>query len=350
MDKYNKIELSKEDLRKIIYFILMKFRSDALHVQGTSSKRDFLGGYIERWFNKIAETVIFNELLKNKDYEIVSDYFLYANDSDKNAPDILGLKKSNKQIIPFVQYNEGTWTRCEDLPRIEIKAIRKDQALLGIREPQMIDDYYMFIESDLEEDYLNTIFEKEIFNKKYLKELEIQKEFIKSDSKNQLIPHSEMKQTEKIGSMRLIGIYTLEEIKNKFTLCTKGVKPYYFSSITQEFKIKIKDMLEKERILLNNGMCNYKYENEIYLPFNIQGDNNLSVIKKNKGSFYINSDKPLNIEGIKTNPGITKIEFKKFDRSSNWDENIALKSFIEAMGNDSTDELINLFDTIEKRY
>ena len=108
----------------------MKFRGDPLHMQGTSAKRDLIGGYIERWFNKIAETVIFDDLLKGKNYQVVSDYYLYGNDSDKNAPDILGLKTSSGKNIPFSRYNNGTWTPVEGMPKVEVKVVRQDQALL----------------------------------------------------------------------------------------------------------------------------------------------------------------------------------------------------------------------------
>ena len=92
MTFYSELPITKDELKEIVYFILMKFRSDSLHLQGTSSKRDLVGGYIERWFNKLAEMKVFDHLLKDKSYDVVCDYFIYANDSDKNAPDILGLK------------------------------------------------------------------------------------------------------------------------------------------------------------------------------------------------------------------------------------------------------------------
>ena len=100
MSKYTKVEITKDDLRKIVYFILMKFRGDPVHLQGTSAKRDLIGGYIERWFNKVAETIIFDKLLEKKNYDVVSDYFIYANDSEKNAPDILGLRSNRDPALP----------------------------------------------------------------------------------------------------------------------------------------------------------------------------------------------------------------------------------------------------------
>ena len=74
---YEKIDITKDELLKIIYFILMKYESDPLHMQGTSSKRDLLGGFIERWMNKLAETAVFDHLLNDSPYEAVSDYLMY---------------------------------------------------------------------------------------------------------------------------------------------------------------------------------------------------------------------------------------------------------------------------------
>lgn len=348
--KYPLVKITKEDLKRIIYFILMKFRTDPLHMQGTSSKRDFLGGYIERWFNKAAETLIFDELLKDKNYNVVSDYFLYGNDSDKNAPDVLGLKTNDKKIIPFVQYNNGTWEQCGSMPRIEVKVIRKDQALLGIREPQMIDDYYVFVESNLEEDYLNVIFEDNIFNKKYLEELKNSSEFVKSDSDNQLIPHSLMSKNAEIGTMRLLGIYKKSEIRDKFVMCASGVKPYYFGCTTDDFHKKLDDKPVIEKIKIENGLCLYNYDNEVYLPFLVDcACDSIDVLIKNKGSFYFEAKENMTLCGNVIKPGYIKVEFKKFDRTSKWDENIALKSFIEDKGCDSTDELVAMFDKIVKK-
>ena len=142
MSRYPKIEITKEELIRTIYFILMKYGSDSLHLQGTSSKRDLVGGFIERWLNKLAETAVFDALFKDKPYEAVPDYFLYNNESEKNAPDIIGIRDKTK-TIPFVQYNDGRWETIGNHPRIEVKALRKGQYLMGIRQPQMIDDFYV---------------------------------------------------------------------------------------------------------------------------------------------------------------------------------------------------------------
>lgn len=351
MSNYRIIDITKDDLKLIIYFVLMKFRSDPLHLQGTSSKRDLIGGYIERWFNKVAETLVFNDLLKEKKYNVVCDYFLYGNDSQKNAPDILGIKTDTEKNIPFVQYDNGKWLTVNEMPRIEVKAIKQDQWLLGIREPQMIDDYYVFIETDLKGDYLTAIFDEEIFDEKYFKKLEMSKDFILRDIDNQIVPHSTMSKAEVIGTLKLIGIYTKDEIRNNTVLCGKNISPFYFSSATNvERVIKSSDIGEILNVD-NSGKVNYQGvgDSTIYLPFSITVANQRSaikIIKKNKGSLYIETKEPLIINGNSVSAGYVKIGFKKFDRSSPWDENICSKYMLEHYAKDSTQTLISLFDKI----
>lgn len=348
--KYPEIEITKDDLIKIIYFILMKFKGDPLHRQGTSAKRDLIGGYIERWVNKIAETIVFDNLLKEKEYKVVSDYFIYANDSDKNAPDILGLMDIKNRIIPFVKYNNGTWVNVRGMPKVEVKVVRKDQALVSVREPQMTDDYYVFIESDLEGDYLATLFEDFVFDDNYLKKLEMNSIFIERDENLQIIPHTKLLKPKKIGTMRLIGIYTKEEFRNNSTLCKSGVNPYYFGGA--ENKSPARPNLKEKISLSKDGRFVYKRNDNEYicLPFAVENKHGakITILKKNKSSLYIHSTEDIQINGINLKKGNTVIYLNKFERSSKWDENVALKYVLEKFGADSTKSLISLFDRISK--
>ncbi len=346
---YQEINITSDDLRKMIYFILMKFRADPLHRGGTSSKRDLIGAYIERWFNKTAETIILNKILENKKYKIMPDYFLYKNDSEKNAPDVLGLKKENGDIVPFSKYTNGTWKHVGKMPSIEVKVIRKDQVLIGVREPQMIDDYYLLVESNLNEDYLTAIFDESLFDPKFLSEISMSEIFVESDDNNQLIPHSLMKKTSKIGTMRLIGTYTKEEFKRLTVLCQRDVDPYYFSnavsvSINVE-EIKKLSINSSGEVIYHNGI-----DEALYIPFYITGKKikNIVILKKNKGSLYIRSECDLNVNGILVSQGDIKIEFKKFERNSTWTENVGLKSTLKNFGKDSTEILIKTLDDLAK--
>lgn len=349
MNKYPDIIITKKDLIKIVYFILMKFKSDSLHRQGTSSKRDLIGGYIERWFNKVAETIIFDTLLKDKKYRVISDYFIYDNESDKNAPDILGLRNDN-EIIPFTEYNNDTWVRVNLMPKIEVKVVRNDQQLLGIREPQMNDDYYVFIESDLEGDYLTALFEDDIFNQQVFDELKMNNVFIKNDRARRIIEPVPVQKTSHIGTMRLIGIYTKEELLKYSVLCKKKVSPYYFDRVeNKDFR---SPNCNEELILGEGNMYVYKFdESYIALPISIENPEKgkLTIKKKNKGSLYLNSTTKLIVNGTHVEKGSIAIYYKKFDRSSNWDENIVSKHILETYGQDSTLNLLSIFDELISR-
>jgi|GEM_PF-2477877 len=347
MNNYPTIEITKEDLKKIVYFILMKFKGDPLHRQGTSAKRDLVGGYIERWFNKIAETVIFDNLLSDKPYKVVSDYFIYANDSEKNAPDILGLK-TNTSTMPFVTYNNGTWKNIDGMPRVEVKVIRSDQEMLTVREAQMIDDYYVFVESNLSPDYLTAIFEDAVFNEGYLEQLSMDQVFISSDSDSQIIKHTPVTKADRIGTMRLIGIYTKDELRRQSVLCGRGVSPYYFGgaeNVERATSANADEPMNFDEL----GRFVYKYDDSyVALPVSVdkQPDSVIIIKKKNKGSIFVESNTDLIINGIHVNAGLIKITYTKFDRSSLWDENIVSKYILEKYGQDATDELISNFDEI----
>ncbi|MDP9211385.1 MAG: hypothetical protein M3N27_05240 [Thermoproteota archaeon] len=322
----------------------MKYGSDSLHMQGTSSKRDLVGGFIERWLNKLAETAIFDSLFDKKPYDIVPDYFLYNNESQKNAPDILGIKDKNK-TMPFVQYNDGKWETVGDSPRIEVKALRKDQYLLGIRQPQMIDDYYVFVESDLSPDYLTMIFDEEVFSDKNLELLKVDPIFIKSDINSSIIAPEKPKRAEVVGSFRLIGTYTKKQILENTVSCKPKVSPWYVKSVLNVDRVTRSN--EGSKINIVDNKFTYEFGSSIYLPVSIEGNTkNVLLIKSNKGSFFLRSENELTINGTYLKPGFIKVEFSEFKRGSAWDENLAVKNSFEVFAKDSTDEMINTFDEL----
>jgi len=47
VNKYPKIDITVENLKKIMYFIIMFFRADSLHLQGASAKRDLIGASLD---------------------------------------------------------------------------------------------------------------------------------------------------------------------------------------------------------------------------------------------------------------------------------------------------------------
>lgn len=346
MVKYPEIEITKEELIRTVYFILMKYGSDSLHMQGTSSKRDLVGGFIERWLNKLAETAVFDNLLEGKPYNAVPDYFLYNNESKKNAPDIIGIKNEN-ETIPFVQYIDGQWETVAKRPRIEVKVLRKDQYLMSVRQPQMIDDFYVFVESNLSPDYLTIIFEEEVFDRKNLDLLKGDSVFIESDVNSNIIAPSEPKKADKVGTFRLMGTYTKEQLLQNTLSCKPKVSPGYVKSVSTISRVTRAS--EGEKINVNNKRFDYSFNDLVYLPISIEGDtSNVTIIKKNKGSFYLRSPSPISINGEVPISGMIKVELSEFQRSSGWDENIAIKNSFEIFAKDSTQQMIDAFDKAYK--
>lgn len=346
MNKYTEIEITKEELVRTIFFILMKYGSDSLHMQGTSSKRDLIGGFIERWLNKLAETAVFDSLLKGKPYTAVPDYFLYNNESEKNAPDIIGIKDA-KTTIPFVQYNNGRWESVSAHPRVEVKVLRKDQYLMGVRQAQIIDDFYVFVESDLSPDYLTMIFEDAVFDQKNLKLLKADPVFIKSDKNSSIISPVKPERAEKVGTFRLMGTYTKEQLVQNTLLCKEKVSPRYVKSVTNVSSVPGPQRAKKIKVEVNKFI--YSFKDTVYLPIAIEGKvAGISILKSNKGNFYLKSDSPISINGEKILPGFIKVELAEFSRSSKWDENIAVKKSFEVFAKDSTEKMIEAFDRAYK--
>ena len=160
-----KVKFEIADLKKLIYWITCKFKEDEFHHLGSASKRDLIGGFYDRWFNRAPEFLIFRELLKNKPYDVVIDNLLYGQDTKKNAPDIIGLKDAKENIIvKFTKYNDGDWENNPNMPIIEVKSFRESQNLISVGDTQMYNDhFYVIAESQVREDYLTVLFKDEVF-------------------------------------------------------------------------------------------------------------------------------------------------------------------------------------------
>ena len=351
MKEYPILKITPEKLIEAVYFAMQMFRSDSIHLQGTSTKRDLIGGYIDRWINKVAERIIFDWILEERSYSAVTDYFLYRN-SEANAPDILGLKKDDGKVLPFVHFDKDRWASVPAMPRIEVKVLRKDQQLMGIREPQMIDDYYVFIESDIAGDYLTTLFEEQAFDDAILSRLAMPDEFIKDNSLGNLVDHFPMRRNSIIGTLRLIGTYSTEGIRNNTTLCAKQVSPYYFDNAMNTDNPPKQQSRCGKLVRGDDGLFRYspsRADQTVYLPIIIDSEEKeFKVIKRFKTSVHFHLKKPARINGMPLVPGTAKITFKKFDRSSSWDENIATQYVFTNTAKDETLEMLKVFDQISR--
>lgn len=353
-----KIDVTKEDLINMIYFIISKFEYDIFHIQGTSSKADLLGGFIDRWINRIPEVLIFNKLLlKNKDYKVINDYFVYGNDSDKNAPDVLGLKIQNDKIIKFAEFEDSTWKGIVNMPWIEVKTFRKNQKMFTIRESQMEDDhYYVMAESDISPNYLKILFQDIVFSDKYYNNILMDEDFIKSNNKASLQQPKKVEKFNKdtIGTIKLLGIYKGKDIKKIANLCAPGYKPYYFNGVEEILKAR---GVNFDKLILREEIENYNNDEweinkevlKVKDTINVYGKNlnEICIAKRYKSSWYVLVKDDCEVSGVKLEKNKKyKISFAKFDRSSNWNEYITLKKTLDNENNDRTSELIEKFDKI----
>lgn len=369
------IDFAVKDLKLITYFAINKFLIDPLHHQGTSSKRDFIGGFLDRWINRAAEYLFLNYILeeKNREYNVASDFYLYSSDTEKNAPDVLGLvpKGSIDPRIRFSLYQNGTWITREDVPFVEVKTIRPDQNLLAIRDTQMQDDhYYVFIEVDIPNHYLLSIFCDDLFdNEEYLNRITMSEEFIESDKNNQIIQPKLIKNDFKsgiIGKLKLIGIFLGSEFK-KFGgyYQEKESFQYIFNIRPHEKK---KGSTEVFKFEGNIKIFHYYYKDQKgnipkYLPIFVAGKCEIQLNLKYKTTAYFTLKtfgKDVWINQFKLSGGWYKIEFKKMERSSNWREYFISKHFfqkregikmdyphiIDDLPYDSTNDLIEKFDNL----
>lgn len=354
IDKDSKIEceFKSEDLKKLIYWITLKFKEDEFHHQAASAKSDLIGGFFDRWFNRASEFIIFRELLKNKSYDVVIDNFLYGQDTKKNAPDVIGLKdKKEKVLVKFALFNNGNWDVIPNMPFIEVKTNREKQKLIAVGDTQMDENhYYVIVESHVREDYLITLFEESVFNEKIFKELAVSKDFIKSDSNNQIITPQQIKVKKDLGHFRLIGIFKGDEIKKYCLLAGlddqgSPEKPYYFDSV--EKVEEIKHSVEED---ICEGAFHY---GENYIPFSIvfnKKGSKITVVKKFKGHVFIKVEGEVKINDELFTEGYYKIIFKRFDRSSKKKEYIGDKSVFDNLAEDVSEELIKEFDKLVKSH
>ena len=338
------INVTIDDLKLIVYFVINKFLTDPLHLQGTSSKRDLIGGFLDRWVNKASEYLLLNRILESKkrEYRVVSDFYLYTNETEKNAADVLGLvsENTNEPKVVFSKFVNGTWVHSKGMPFIEVKAIRPSQNLLAVRDTQMEDDhYYLFVETNLREDYLISLFEKSFFdNEKILNQIKMSKKFIAQDEKNHIIPPKIVRydfNKQIVGNFSLIGIFLGSELK-KLAGFYKEKESFVYLFDIEKFKKKSR-IIEKIDFATDFNKLTYNFKDKkgnvpIYLPLFIVGRCSINFTEKHKTTAYFD----LNVRGediwfnqFKLTNGSYKITFKQMSRTSNWREFFLSKFFFQ---------------------
>ena len=345
------IKITLSDLKELVYFSLLKFNEDSLHRSGMSSKRDAYGAYLERWLNRIIETKIFDHIFSiySKEYSVCSDTFIYKQGHEKNAPDILGLKKNSK-VYPFGYFKDNSWVHLKEMPAIEVKAIRSDQYLLATKKDQ-ISDYYCFAEVKFRDDYIASFFNKNFFQKDIYNSILSKmdsKNFLKGINDKIILEPEFIDYSELIGTIKLIGIFDHNTFIENSILCDPNTNPYFLKEIDGAPTRVIKRNILKygNHNFINNKIVK-KYENLKYIPVLIKDSSKIDIISDDfKSSLYLNLKDEENILGKNFSPGEIKFQYSIFERNSKWHENIGLKNDFLYKVKDSTENLLSDFDKI----
>jgi hypothetical protein len=341
-----------EDLKRILYWTVCKFKIDKFHHTTLAGKRDLIGGFFDRWVNRAAEFVVFKNLLRGKRYDVVIDFFFYGQETEKNAPDVIGLQdKSGKLLVKFAEYVDGNWAHFSGTPWIEVKTCRKDQRLIAIKESQMDDEhFYVFVESDVRDDYLTAVLDKSVFSDNILDSFKMRDEFVKSDKNKSLIQPNKIIPSNDLGSFKLIGIFKGSEVKKHCKLCKGGTEqspadnPRYIDNI--QIVEAVREVTSKT---LQEGLFSYSFGDAVYLPIQVRLLNANSCVKlagKKKTWFSALIEGKVALNEYELSDGFYKVNFKTFKRNTTQNEWVGYKSLFEKYALNSQNELLDIFDRL----
>lgn len=272
MDKKNflTVDVSIETLKKYCLWSIIKFFKDDYHIQNSSSRNDLLGGFMDRWINRIPESLIFQELLKSEEFDVVNDDFFYIDESAKNAPDVIGLVRYNTnnkhsefkslnddekmRFYQFYTFDINQWSKFDDdAPFIEMKTTRNSQMLATIakRQENIDENYFVLVESNINDYYLLYLLDKKIF-KEHI-DFNINNSFFKNDLdiielpnlainneinrlvQNRIISFDD--EIKYVGDYKLCGIFkgsTIKDYSSEVGLeDDKPISPRYLKSIDE---------------------------------------------------------------------------------------------------------------------
>lgn len=350
-----KVDLTEDFFKKILYWIICKYDMDEFRREQSSSKRALLGGFIERWMNRAPEFLIFDELLKDKNYSAINDFFFYTKGESKNAPDILGLIDDNGEQYPFALFRDNGWEVVEKTPFIEMKTFRSDQSLITVPHTQFSDDHYFaIVESHLEDDYLSSIFEDELFeNDEYYNFVisQTEDELIISNNDGIIKKPDKLTKTHKLGYYELVGIYKGFDMKQFCQIVKQGDKPlYYFGEIDPPSRFSNKRKI-RPPIKLKSGL-HYFDDDDKNIPFyiNISEGSELKLFHKISTALDVEVKGRVEVDGNKLEEGTRRLEFKKFEKNGKEEEVVMTKSILKCYNESisAIEELISEFDSIVK--
>ena len=355
-NKEIKVELTEEFLKKILYWIICKYKMDEYTREQSSAKRALLGGFIDRWMNKAPEFLIFDELLKDKDFSVIMDTFFYNKGESKNAPDILGLIDEKDKYYPFAKFIDNHWEVGEDVPFVEMKTFRSDQSLVTIPLNQFDENhYYAIVESHLNENYLLSIFDDDLFDNNdyynYITNLK-EEEFVISNKEGIISKPEKLQKSDKLGYYNLLGIYKGSDLKKLSRLVEKGDNPIYFYENTNSPSRFQKRFQVVPPIRLDSGLHNFD-DDDKNIPFDIEISENseLKIEYQTKKALDVSVIGDIKIDGVKLDSGMRRLSFRNFEKTGTIKEIVLTKSLLKHYSNriSSTNELISKFqDIIDK--
>lgn len=130
--------------------------------------------------------------------------------------------------------------------------------------------------------------------------------FIKSDKNFSIISPIKPEKAEVVGSFRLIGTYTKDQILQNTVSCKPKVSPRYVKSVSNVDKVTKPQ--EPKKIKVSDTKFIYENGSDIYLPISIEGDTKSTfIVKENKGSVFLKTDKTISINNQKMLPGLSLI-------------------------------------------
>lgn len=315
-------DITREDLETFIYWTSQKYRVDSYHRNSSSGKSDLIGAFYDRWMSRLSEYVVFQNLLKDKEYEPVIDFYLYNQNAEKNAPDILGLR-SEEKLVKLCEFEDAKWNMKDDKPFIEVKEFKASQNLVTIPEPEFKNtDYFVITVSDMNRSYLVNFLQEEVFSKSVYKNLKMDESFLKDkEGIIELKDPDSIEYDQDLGSIELLAVLEndrLKEISRRFgdqedAMRIDSVEPT--DSIRTGYHTKA---VEEE---IEEGYNDNKLRNndDRVVPFHIskKEEGDIFVRSKSGSSMYIEAECGFEINGEEKESGIHKIQWRVFERGGN---------------------------------
>lgn len=347
----NTFDITAEDLETFLYWTSQKYRVDSYHRNSSSGKSDLIGGFYDRWMSRLSEYVVFQNLLKNKDYNPVIDFYLYDQDTEKDAPDILGLR-SEDELVKFCEYENGSWTMKEDKPFIEVKEFKSSQNLITIPEPEFEKtDYFVITVSDMNKSYLINFMKEGVFSESVYNNLQMDDSFLKDkEGIIDLKPPSDIEFDQDLGSIELLAVLEnkkLKQISRRFgdqedAMRIDSVEPV--DKVREGYHTKA---VEEELQEGYNDNKLRKNDNRV-VPFHIskKSEGDIYIKSKSGSSMYIEADCRFEINGEDKEKGIHKIQWKVFERGGNSELIMHMSDLRNRSVEDNQEKLMGLLEDL----